>query len=565
MQRFVMRRFFVYLRTGLVGATVLRVMASASLCAQTPQPTPTQPPRPAKPDEKAEEFQPPPPITTEHTLTLPAGKTLKYKAITGYLLLTDSSKPDGTSEGPGKPESEASPDKAKEKPVDPAKGKPKAQVFYVAYVATEAGDPANRPLTFVFNGGPGSSAVWLHLGGVGPRRVLLSDQGEALPPPARLVDNESTWLDKTDLVFVDPVPSGYSRPAPGENARQFWGYSEDIRHVGDFIRLWTTKNSRWASPKFLAGESYGTTRAAGLGDYLQDRYAMSLNGIVLIGSVLNFQTIEMSYGNDVPYPLFLPSYASAAWYHKKLSPELQQLSLPDLLKRVEDFAGNTYLVALAKGDALSTEEQKSVADQLARFTGLDPTYLLQQNLREPDDRFFVDLLKKENRSIGRYDTRFTGIRYYPGTDRPDFDPSDLAVDGPFTAAFYDYVRRDLKYESDLPYERFAEARPWLYSKDRYLDVAENLRKIMSRNPYLKVMVCCGYYDLATPYFAAVNVTHSMNLDPAIRRNLQVQFYESGHMLYIDSAARKKLDQDFDQFVDGALSAAPVSNASREGQ
>jgi carboxypeptidase C (cathepsin A) len=557
-----MSPFLSYPRT-VLRCLPLWIMAMGPLCAQTPQPTPTQPPKPGKPEEKPEEFQTPPPVITEHTLPLPGGKTLKYKAITGYLLLTDSSKLDGTSEPPGK--EEASSEKAKEKPVDPVKGKPKAQVFYVAYVATEAGDPGTRPVTFIFNGGPGSSAVWLHLGGIGPKRVLLSDRGEALPPPAKLVDNESTWLDKTDLVFIDPVPSGYSRPAPGENPRQFWGYKEDIQHVGDFIRLWTTKNSRWASPRFLAGESYGTTRAAGLGDYLQDRYAMSLNGIVLIGSALNFQTIDMSYGNDVPYPLFLPSYASTAWYHKKLVPELQQLSLPDLLKRVEDFATNVYLVALAKGDALSTEEHQAIANQLSRFTGLDPAYLLQQNLREPDERFFADLMKKENRSIGRYDSRFTGIRYYPGTDRQDFDPSDLAVDGPFTAAFYDYVRRDLKYESDLPYERFAEVHPWLLARDRYLDVAENLRKIMSRNPYLKVMVCCGYYDLATPYFAAVNVTHSMNLDPTIRHNLQVQFYESGHMLYIDTSSRKKLNQDFDQFVDGALNTAPISNAARELQ
>jgi carboxypeptidase C (cathepsin A) len=552
----------VYIRT-LLGWLSFSALATSSLSAQTPPPSPPQPPKSPKPEEKVEEFQTPPPVTTEHTLSLPGAKTLKYKAIAGYLLLTDSSKLDGPSEGP--PKEEPTPDKTKEKPIDPVKGKPKAQVFYVAYVATESGDPANRPVTFVFNGGPGSSAVWLHLGGIGPKRVLLSERGEALPPPAKLVDNESTWLDKTDLVFIDPVPSGYSRPAPGEKARQFWGYREDIQHVGDFIRLWTTKNGRWASPRFLAGESYGTTRAAGLGDYLQDRYAMSLNGVILIGSVLNFQTIDMTYGNDVPYPLFLPSYASAAWYHKKLTPDLQQLSLPELLKQVENFATNTYQVALAKGDSLSTEEQQTIASQLARFTSLDPAYLLQQHLREPDEHFFADLLKKENRSIGRYDSRFTGIRYYPGTDRQDFDPSDQAVDGPFTAAFYDYVRRDLKYESDLPYERFAEVRPWLLAKDRYLDVAENLRKIMSRNPYLKVMVCCGYYDLATPYFAAVNVTRSMNLDPSIRRNLQVQFYESGHMLYIDSAARKKLDQDFDQFVDGALSTAPISNASRDGQ
>ena len=553
---------FVCIRI-LVGCFSLFTVVIGSLSAQTPQPSPPQPPRPPKPEEKLEEFQTPPPVTTEHTLPLPGAKTLKYKAIAGYLLLTDSSKQDGTAEGP--PKEEPTPDKSKEKPIDPVKGKPKAQVFYVAYVATEPGDPGNRPVTFVFNGGPGSSAVWLHLGGIGPKRVLLSERGEALPPPAKLVDNESTWLDKTDLVFIDPVPSGYSRPAPGENVRQFWGYREDIQHVGDFIRLWTTKNGRWASPRFLAGESYGTTRAAGLGDYLQDRYALSLNGVILIGSVLNFQTIDMTYGNDVPYPLFLPSYASAAWYHKKLAPDLQQLSLPELLKQAENFATNVYLVALAKGDSLSTEEQQTIANQLARFTGLDPGYLLQQHLREPDERFFADLLKKESRSIGRYDSRFTGIRYYPGTDRQDFDPSDQAVDGSFTAAFYDYVRRDLKYESDLPYERFAEVRPWLLARDRYLDVAENLRKIMSRNPYLKVMVCCGYYDLATPYFAAVNVTRSMNLDPSVRHNLQIQFYDSGHMLYIDNAARKKLDQDFDQFVDGALSTAPISNASREIQ
>jgi carboxypeptidase C (cathepsin A) len=560
-------RSFNVCSQGTLASFSLSVMVASSLCAQTPQPTPIQAPKPAKAEEKPEEFETPPPIITEHTLTLAPGKTLKYKAITGYLLLRDSSKQEVMPESEAKeePAVTASPERTKEKPVDPAKGKPKAQVFYVAYVAAEVGDPVNRPVTFVFNGGPGSSAVWLHLGGIGPKRVLLSDRGEPLPPPAKLTDNESTWLDKTDLVFIDPVPAGYSRPAPGESARQFWGYKEDIQHVGDFIRLWTTKNSRWASPRFLAGESYGTTRAAGLGDYLQDRYAMSLNGIILIGSVLNFQTIDMGHGNDVPFPLFLPSYASAAWYHKRLPPDLQQLSLSELLSRVEEFATDVYLIALAKGDALSLEDQQTIANQLARFTGLDSAYLLQEHLREPDDRFFADLLKKENRSIGRYDSRFTGIRYYPGTDRQDFDPSDLAVDGPITSAFYDYVRRDLKYESDLPYERSAEVRPWLLSRDRYLDVAENLRKIMSRNPYLKVMVCCGYYDLATPYFAAVNVTHSMNLDSTIRHNLQVQFYESGHMLYIDTPSRKKLRDDFEQFVNTALSTPPISNASRELQ
>ena len=453
--------------------------------------------------------------------------------------------------------------KKTEKPVDPTKGKPKAQVFFVAYVAEDVGDPAARPLTFAFNGGPGSSSIWLHLGGIGPRRAQLSDAGEALPPPSKLVDNESTWLPKTDLVFIDPVSTGYSRPAPGEEAKQFWGYKEDIQSVGDFIRLWTTKYGRWASPKFIAGESYGTTRAAGLSDYLESRYGLYLNGIVLISSVLNFQAIDFSPGNDQPYPLFLPSYASAAWYHKKLSPDLEQLTLPDLLSKVEQFAQDDYAHALSRGDRLSPDEKSSVAAQLARFTGLSQQRFLQLSLRESDHLFFNDLLRDQNRSLGRFDSRFTGIRSYPGTDRDDSDPSDEAVDGPFTSAFYTYVRQDLKYESELPYERIAEVHPWTLARNKYLDVAQDLKKAMDRNRYLRVMVCCGYFDLATPYFAAESVVHNMNLDPAVRNNIQLDFYGCGHMVYLETASRKKLKTDFDQFVDSALSMEPVPSASRD--
>ncbi len=516
--------------------------------------------KPATQEEKGEkgEYQPPPPVVTEHTVTLTGGKMLNYKAITGYLLIRD------TKEGT-RPENDSGKESAKgsaQDQLDPSKGKPKAQIFFVAYILDGVDDSATRPVTFAFNGGPGSASVWLHMGGVGPRRVVLSDRGEALPPPPKITDNESTWLERTDLVFIDPVSTGFSRPVRGEDPRQFYGYKEDLASVGDFIRIWTTRYSRWSSPKIVAGESYGTTRAAGLSDYLQDRYGMYVNGIVLISSVLNFQTLEFEPGNDVPYPLYLPTYAATAWYHKKLPPDLQQLPLRDVLTQTEAFSSDEYLLALARGDAASQSDSDRVANQLSRFTGLDAGYLKQENLREPIERFTKDLLKDQNRSVGRYDSRFTGIRLHPGTDAEDFDPSDEAVNGPFTAAFNDYVRRELKFETDMPYETIAEVNPWNLAANKYLDVATSLKKAMSRNPYLKIWVCCGYYDLATPYFAAQSVVRGMNLDPAIRDNIQFTFYESGHMLYIERGAREKLKDDLDRFLTGALSANPISNAER---
>ena len=519
-----------------------------------------------KPKEDAtksakEEFQPPPPLVTDHTVTLSNGKVLSYKAITGYLLIREakSAKPPEEEEGPSEePEKERAGEK-----IDLTKGKPKAEVFFVAYLLNGITDPATRPVTFTFNGGPGSSSVWLHVGALGPKRVLLSDRGEALPPPSKLVDNDSTWLDKSDLVFIDPVSTGYSRPAPGEEAKQFYGYKKDIESVGDFIRLWTTRYGRWSSPKIIAGESYGTARAAGLSAYLESRYGIYVNGIVLISSALNLQTIDMSPGNDAPFPFFLPSYTAAAWYHKRLSPDLEQLPLGEVLNQSEAFASGDYLLALSRGDTVSPTDLDRLANELAKFTGLDAAYLKQQNLREPDVRFFDDLLKDKNRSIGRLDARFTGIRLKPGTnDAKEFDPSGEAVFGSFASAFNDYVRRDLKFESDLPYETIAEVKPWTFSENKFLDVANNLKLAMSRHPYLKVWICCGYYDLATPYFAAESVIHGLNLDPAIRENVQFTFYEAGHMLYIEKGSREKFKSDFEQFLSKALSGAPVNNAER---
>ncbi len=538
----------------LLFSTVLVACLRFQAFAAEPTPSPSPEDKTVDADKKngvnkEKEAEPPAPVVTDHTITLAGGRVLKYKATAGYLTLRDTD------------ESKDSKPKAGDKDkVDPLKGKPKAQVFFVAYTLDPASDPATRPVTFSFNGGPGSSSVWLHMGALGPRRAQLTDQGEAPPPPYKIVDNESTWLDLTDLVFIDPISTGYSRAAAGEGSSQFHGYKEDIANVGEFIRLYLSHNARWSSPKFIVGESYGTTRAAGLSDYLQEQHGIYLNGIALVSSVLDFQSISFDPGNNLPFSLYLPTYAAAAWYHKRLAPDLQTQPLGDVLKGAEQFASNEYLLALEHGDSLPPEEHAKVAETLARFTGLPAAYLAQEDLREPDSRFFLDLLKDKNRSIGRYDARYTGIRYQPGTDTDDFDPSYEAVHGPFTSAFNDYVRRELKYESDLPYNILTSVEPWNFNnvQNSYLDVADNLRQAMSKHPYLKVWVCCGYYDLATPYFAAEHVVEQMHLDPAVRPNIALTYYNAGHMIYVQKESREKFRRDFEGFVNGALHPTPVT-------
>jgi carboxypeptidase C (cathepsin A) len=510
----------------------------------------------------------PPPSVTEHSITV-GGKAIKYRVTAGYMVMRDWSekkKPDDRDEDKARepaPPKEA--DKSKDKnDKDKDEPKQKAKVFYIAYTRTDVGnDPSKRPITYSFNGGPGSASVWLHLGALGPRRTELTERGEAPLAPYHLVDNEATWLDTTDLVFIDPVSTGYSRSAPGEDPKQFHGFKEDLASVGDFIRLYTSRNARWASPKFIIGESYGTTRAAGLSDYLQERYGFYVNGIILVSSVLDFSSIRFAPGNDRPYPLYLPTYTAAAWYHKKLPPDLQSKPLKDVLRESEDFASNQYLLALNRGDQLDDNRRKELANNLARLTGLPADTIGQWNFRIPARRFFFDLLKDRNRSIGRYDARFTGIRYEPGTEDMDFDPSYEAVLGPNSAMMNDYLRRELKFESDLPYEMIADVRPWNYAnvaENQYLDVAEDLRKAMSRNPYLKLWVCCGYYDLATPYYAAEHVLHAMQLDPTIRDNLRITFYEAGHMIYINHPSLLQFRNDANAFMQDALKPRVVPAA-----
>jgi carboxypeptidase C (cathepsin A) len=501
---------------------------------------------------------------TAHTIIV-GGKTLKYHATAGYMVLKEEEgKPlvKGTLPPPEEKKSEDEPKRTKDGL------KLKAKVFFVAYTLDEVADPATRPLTFAFNGGPGSASIWLHMGSMAPRRAALTDEGEAPPPPYQLVDNESTWLDHTDLVFIDPVSTGYSRPMPKEKADQYHGLKEDIASVGDFIRLYTSRNTRWLSPKIVLGESYGTTRAAGLSDYLQNRYGLYLNGIVLVSSVLSFQTLEFTPQNNDPYIGFLPSYATAAWYHKKLPADLQAKSVAEVSTLARAFAGGDYTLALARGDTLPAAEKQRIAAELSRFTGLPAAYCLQRKLRIPDYLFFSQLLRDENKVMGRFDARFTGLRYEPGTDGTlgdgEYDPSDEAVSGPLTATFNDYIRRELKFESDIPYETVTDVDPWNFGDagSGFPNTAEDLRKAMTRNPYLKVWVTCSYYDLATPFFAAENAVALMNLDPAARANLRFTYYEAGHMLYIHQPSRVKFKQDFEAFLQDALHQQPVHAAAR---
>ncbi|HXG49674.1 MAG TPA: peptidase S10 [Methylomirabilota bacterium] len=432
-----------------------------------------------------------------------------------------------------------------------AEDKPTASIFYIAYTRDDDTNAATRPLTFSFNGGPGSSSVWLHLGLLGPRRVVLEEDGRPLPPPYRLTDNEYSLLDETDLVFIDPVSTGYSRAAKPAEASKFHGVREDVASVGEFIRLYVTRHLRWASPKFIIGESYGTTRAAALSGELAGRHRMNVNGIMLVSTVLNFQTIRFDQGNDLPYVLFLPSYTATAWYHKKLPADLQALKLEEVLAQAEAFAAGPYNTALLKGSALTPEERKTLVRETARFTGLSETYVERSNLRVPLHRFARELLADENRVVGRFDSRYTGAIRDRVNDSMEYDPSGEAIFSVFASTFNDYVRRELKYESDLAYEILAGL-GWNWGgNNQYLNVAETLADSLTRNPFLQVHVSEGYYDLATPYFASRYTFHHLGLDPALMTNITMDAYTAGHMMYVNLPDLKKQKADLAKFLRGA--------------
>lgn len=427
-------------------------------------------------------------------------------------------------------------------------GASKASIFYIAYTKENVDNKIARPVTFCFNGGPGSSSVWLHLGIFGPQRVNINDDGLSVNLPYHLVDNPSSILDVTDLVFIDPVSTGYSRPIPGEDAKQFHGVDEDIQSVAEFIRLYTTRNALWEVPKFIAGESYGTTRAAGLAQELHDNQHLYLDGVLLISTILNFQTINFSSGNDLPYILFLPSYTATAHYHNKLPPELQN-DFGKTLKDAEAFAKNEYALALMQGDSLPPEKRSQIIDKLSRYTGLSKTYLDLANLRVSIFRFAQELLRNERRTVGRFDSRMKGISSDSCSDTFEFDPSFDLIMGLFTATFNNYVRADLNWKSDDEYKILANVRPWNYgtATNQYLNVAEKLRDVMNKNPSLEVYVASGFNDLATPYFATEYTILHLALDPSLHKNVTLKNYEGGHMMYLKHATLLKMKEDIAAF------------------
>ena len=433
-------------------------------------------------------------------------------------------------------------------------GKARVSFFFVAYTRLDATNAGERPVTFSFNGGPGSSSVWLHLGVLGPRRVFLKEDGSLPPPPFRLIDNQYSLLDESDLVFIDPVSTGFTRAVPGEDARKYHGVDQDLQSVGDFIRLYTTRYKRWDSPKFLIGESYGTTRAAGLSGYLENRFGMYLNGIALVSSVLDFSTISFNAGNDLPFVLYLPTETAVAWFHKKLPPDLQADRKKALMES-EQYALGDYSRALVQGSALSAPDRQRVIKEVARLTGLSGDYVDRANLRVHASRYFKELLRQERLIIGRYDARRTGTDLDAAGESAEYDPSFTSVLGPFTATLNDYVRRELKFESDLPYEVLTgKVQPWDFNdaRNRYLDVAETLRRTMTHNPYLKVFVANGYYDMATPYLATRYTFDHMGLPPNLQTNVSMGYYEAGHMMYVNQPSLAALKHDLAAFIRSAL-------------
>jgi carboxypeptidase C (cathepsin A) len=463
-------------------------------------------------------------VSTSHTLTVKRRK-LNYTATTGRVVLRKEVLTDGKFDG----------------------HLPKAEVFLTAYTLDDA-DPTQRPVTFAFNGGPGSSSVWLHLGLFGPRRVVSGDAGDPAPPPYSLVDNPESLLAHSDLVFIDPVGTGYSRAVTNEKPGDYHGFQPDIESVGEVIRLWTTRNGRWLSPKFLAGESYGTTRAGGLAHHLQNRHGLYLNGLILISAVLDFASLDFTKGNDLPYSTFLPTYAAIAHYHGLLGDR----PLADVLSDAEEFAARDYPWALSQGSRLSEEDRAATITRLASLTGLSEDYLDRVDMRVEHVRFYTELLRHRRQVVGRLDGRFTGWDPDYGREHWENDPSSNALIGPYTAALNHYVRAELEYPNDLPYEvvSISTHEAWSYKEfeNQHVTVADKLASAMRANPHLKVHVASGYHDGATPYYATEHVLAHLQLPAELRANIEVAYYESGHMMYAHEPSRIQQSKDIAEFV-----------------
>ena len=463
------------------------------------------------------------PVVTHHQITM-NGKLLKYTAHVGRL------------------------------PIKRGDGKIEAEMFFEAYML-DGQDAATRPLIFAFNGGPGSASVWLHMGALGPRRVVLEPEGFMPPAPYKVEDNQNTILDKSDLVMVDAIGTGFSRAENKELFKKFWGVKGDIEAFGEFIRLFITRYERWSSPLYLLGESYGTTRAAGVAGHLADR-GISFNGITLLSTVLNFETLVDTKTNDEAYIFLIPTFMNIAAYHHKLAPDLTA-DMNKARQEAEQWASGEYAQALAKGDAISPEERKTVIEHMARYTGINKDIIDQANLRIDVPKFTHYLLIDQKLRVGRLDGRFTGPDPDGLLDTDFYDPTSSAILPAYTSVFNNYVRTELGYKTDMPYYTFAQGAgtahwEWGSAIEGFPDTATALREAMAKNPYMKVLVMEGYYDLATPYYAANYTIDHLNLGQKYRDNVSFATYEAGHMVYLPIAGVKKMKADEAGFIDKSL-------------
>ena len=473
--------------------------------------------------------------TTHHTTTI-NGTQIAYTANTGNMVIRDED------------------------------GQPKGTVFYIAYTR-DGQDAARRPVTFFFNGGPGSASIWLNMGIMSPKHPSMAPGGTQPAPPYDLVDNPTSPLDVTDLVQVDAMMTGYSRPGKGVDASEFTGDVNDIRMFAQFIRNYLDKYDRWASPKYLFGESYGTFRSAGLADELQSNEGIELNGIMLLGTVLDFQLISPSPTNDVAFASFLPSYTATAWYHKKLPADLQSQSLEQVVDAARKYAFGDYLVALARGNTLSQAERAQVARQVARLTGVSPTFIQNTNLRIDAGTYRTELLRDQRQTLGRYDSRMIGMNGNATSTRPDYDPSDVAPSSAFMSAFMRYLHDDLDYRTDLQYYSGGHTGRWAYSstgRGGYPSELESLRTAMAKDPYLRVWVGAGYYDLATPFANAEYTLNHLGYDQTYSDRVEFKYYESGHMAYLNQESAKQLQRDIQDFINSTKVLAGSAPATTAG-